>query len=225
MTNCAVRPTLRGHGGGRTNPTLFDIAMPTTLQSCGAHTPDMAGSVSAQAYAAGFRERALLRDGTEVCLRAIRPDDKDRLRIAFERLSPRSVFRRFFNMVNELTADDLRRLTELDFREHVGLALTIEDTAGERLIAVARFVRVAPGADRAELAVAVADEYQHLGAGTLLLHRLVEVARTGGVRELDADVLEDNRAMLELIQNSGLPLRESNEDGVRHIVFRLDVEQ
>ena len=51
----------------------------------------------------GLPARAALRDGTAVGVRAIRPDDKERLRIAFARLSPRSVYQRFFHPVTELT--------------------------------------------------------------------------------------------------------------------------
>ena len=77
-------------------------------------------SVDGDCGLAGLRVTAALRDGTAVCVRAIRPDDKERLRAAFARLSARSVYQRFFHPVNELTADDLRRLTEVDFRDHVG---------------------------------------------------------------------------------------------------------
>src|SRR4029453_11205530 len=68
---------------------------------------------------AAVHATAVLRDGAAVHLRAIRPDDEERLRIAFGRLSPRSVYRRFFHPVTALTPDVLRQLTELDFRDRV----------------------------------------------------------------------------------------------------------
>jgi RimJ/RimL family protein N-acetyltransferase len=170
---------------------------------------------------AAIHATAVLRDGTPVQLRAIRPDDKERLRIAFERLSPRSVYRRFFHPVTALTEDMLRELTELDFRDHVGLVLCVNDETGERLIAVARFVRVAPQSERAEFAITVSDDYQNRGAATLLLQQLVRIARAGGVRELVADVLEDNREMLEVIRSAKLPCRQTSTDGVCRVVMRL----
>ena len=163
----------------------------------------------------------MLRDGTAVHLRAIRPDDKERLRIAFERLSYRSVYRRFFHPVTALTPEMLRQLTELDFRDRVALVLSVEDETGERLIAVGRFVRVACRSERAELAITVADEYQNRGAATLLLQQLVRIARAGGVRELVADVLEDNRAMLQVIRKLKLPYRQTSEDRVCRVVVSL----
>ncbi len=190
--------------------------------TCGA--PNTTAGVSATSSAAGFRAHAVLVDGIRVCLRAIRPDDKERLRIAFKRLSPQSVYHRFFNPITELTSGDLRQLTELDFHDHVGLVLTVEEEKGERLIAVARFVRVAPGADRAELAFAVADEYRNRGAATLLLRQLVALARNCGVREFVAQMLQDNVEMLRVFQKSKLPLRQRVEQGIRHVVLRIDAQ-
>jgi RimJ/RimL family protein N-acetyltransferase len=178
--------------------------------------------VSVDSYAGGFSARGLLRDGTPVCIRAIRPDDKERLRIAFKRLSARSVYRRFFQPITALTPDTLRRLTELDFRDHVGLVLTVGEENGERLIAVARFVRVPSGGNSAEVAFTVADQYQHRGAATLLLHELVRLARYQGIRELVALVLEGNREMLKVLENSRLPLRKTLEGGVIRLVLSLE---
>src|SRR4051794_5731025 len=50
-----------------------------------------------------FIERAALRDGTAVCIRAIRPDDKKRFQDAFARLSAKSVYQRLLHTVTELT--------------------------------------------------------------------------------------------------------------------------
>jgi len=163
----------------------------------------------------------VLRDGTAVWVRAIRPDDKERMRIAFQQLSSRTVYRRFFQHLTALTSDALREATELDFHDHVGLALTVGEGTSERLIGVGQFVRVAPGADCAEVAFVVADDYQHRGAATLLLQHLIDVARGVGVRQLLALVLEDNREMLEVLENSKLPLQQRFEDGIRHVVLSL----
>jgi len=182
-------------------------------------------SVDGDCCLAGFRSAGALRDGTAVCVRAIQPDDKERLRVGFARLSARSVHQRFFHPVNELTADELRRLTEIDFRDHVGIVLTVGAGSDERLIADGRYVRVVSGGDVAEVAFTVRDDYQHRGAATLLLRELVAIARERGVRKFVALVLDDNRQMLEVFRRSKLPLRESLVDGVRHVVLNLDLPE
>jgi GNAT superfamily N-acetyltransferase len=72
-----------------------------------------------------------------------------------------------------------------------------------------------------EFAITVADDYQNRGAGTLLLQRLVHIARADGVRELVGHVLEDNREMLEVIRRATLPCRQTSEDGVCRVVVSL----
>ena len=193
------------------------------FQSSPCSVPDTPGSASAEAYAAGFRTRAALRDGTAVCVRAVRADDKERMRIAFERLSPQTVYKRFFHAITDLTPGVLREATELDFHDHAGLALTVGEGTSERLIALAQFVRVAPGASCAEAAFVVADDYQHRGAATLLLQHLIHVARDLGVRDLLALVLDGNREMLEILENSGLSSRQTVEDGMRRVVLSLEI--
>jgi len=172
---------------------------------------------------AGLRCPAVLGDGTEVYVGAIRPDDKERLRIAFARLSARSVYQRFFHPVNELGTEDLQRLTEIDFRDQVGIVLTVGAGCDERLIADARYVREVSGGDVAEVAFTVADDYQHRGAATLLLRKMVVIARERGIRKFVALVLGDNRAMLEVFRRSNLPLRESFVDGVCRVVLIVAV--
>ena len=177
---------------------------------------------TAELYAAGFEARALLRDQTPVCMRAIRGDDKERLRVAFGHLSTRSVYQRFFHLITDLTPDYLRELTELDFRGHVALVLSTGEESRERLIAVARFVRVSPGADRAEIAFAVADEYQNRGAATLLLHELVAVAKSLGIRKFVGQMLDNNLDMLRVLQNSKLPLRQRVDGNIRNVELSID---
>jgi GNAT superfamily N-acetyltransferase len=178
-------------------------------------------SIDGDSRLAGFRSTAVLGDGTAVCVRAIRPDDKERMRVAFARLSARSVYQRFFHPVNELAADDLQRLTEIDFRDQVAIVLTVGAGCDESLIAVGQYVCEVPGGNVAEVAFTVVDDYQHRGAATLLLREIVAIARERGVRKFVAHVLSDNRAMLEVFRRSNLPLRESFGDGTCRVAMIL----
>ena len=102
----------------------------------------------------------LIRDGASIHIRAIRPDDRERLVEHFHGLSARSVYFRFFGAKRQLTDDELDRFTRLDFVECGALVATLRDRGGERIIGVGRYATV-PGATRsAEVAFAVADEHQ-----------------------------------------------------------------
>jgi GNAT superfamily N-acetyltransferase len=140
-----------------------------------------------------------LRDGSSIFIRPIEPDDKAAVVSAFEKLSPESRYRRFFSPLGRLGARDLAYLTEVDHHDHE--ALIAHDDLGEPL-GVARYVR---GADphKAEVAVAVVDEWHGRGVATALLTRLVDRAREEDVRIFTATILTDNRDAIGLMRSLG----------------------
>ena len=174
---------------------------------------------------AAFAVDRVLRDGGSIHVRAIHPDDKQRLLDHFTRLSAQSVYFRFFRVKKRLTDDELRQFTELDFRERVALVATHRDAAGEHIIGVGRYavLATAPGQPRrAEVAFAVADAHQRRGIGAVLLGHLAEIARAQGVEEFEADVLGENNAMLAVFARSGYRVSRALEDGVFHLTFPTD---
>ena len=100
-----------------------------------------------------------------------------------------------------LTELQLRHLTEVDQRDHVAL-VAVDVTSGSGIVGVARFIRLADGAE-AEPALAVVDDWQARGVGTVLLTALVDAARAQGVRRFQAYVLADNADMLRLLAGVG----------------------
>jgi RimJ/RimL family protein N-acetyltransferase len=143
------------------------------------------------------------------------------VRDGFHRLSPEAIYHRFFQTKTSLTDDELRYLTELDFRDHVALVATVELEGREQIVAVARFVRLKPPAavDRAEIAFVVGDEYQHRGIGTLLMAHLATMACHLGYSAFEAEVLPDNGAMLRVFEHSGLPIVERGGEGMIHVTL------
>ena len=73
----------------------------------------------------------------------------------------------------------------------------------------------------AEVAFAVVDDYHGQGIGTVLMRHLAELARRGGLQTLVADVLPENRAMLRVLEKSGLPLATTHDQGVAHVALQL----
>jgi len=163
----------------------------------------------------------ILRDGSSIHVRAIRPDDKLRLTEHFRQLSERSVYFRFFGAKRRLTEEDLQRFTEPDMRTHVGLVATLRNAGEESIIGVGRFMaREEAGAQHlAEVAFAVADAHQGRGIGTVLLEHLAAIAQRLGVTEFEADVLGENNRMLEVFRRSGFQVCRSIEAGVVHVRF------
>jgi GNAT superfamily N-acetyltransferase len=145
----------------------------------------------------------VLRDGTRVRLRPILPGDKGLLDEGFQRLSPESRYGRFMAPIQELTDDQLRYLTEIDYVDHFAwLALDLDEPDHPGM-GVARYVRIPEEPDVAEAAVTVIDEYQGRGLGTLLLEALGAVALEKGIRRFRGYALEDNRAIREVLAAMG----------------------
>src|SRR4030095_5554101 len=131
----------------------------------------------------------LFRDGASIHIRAIRPDDKQRLLALFERLSSRSVYFRFFQTKQRLTDEELRYFTELDFTRDVALVATLQAGQEEHIIGVGRYFRSQENGQpttRAEVAFTVADAHQGRGVGTLLLEHLAAMARRQGIDTFEA---------------------------------------
>ena len=170
---------------------------------------------------ANYRAEAVLRDGDSIHIRAIRPDDRERLLQHFSELSENSKYHRFFGIKRRLGDDEVERLTRLDFVSHVGLVATLRDGDHERFIGVARYVRGTEPA-RAEVAFAILDEHQGRGIGTVLLEHLSGIARASGITEFEADVLGDNSRMLDVFAKSGFRVRRVASSGVIHVAFSTE---
>ena len=140
-----------------------------------------------------------LADGTPVVIRPIRPSDKPALAAAHARLSDESVRRRFLTPKPRLTSGELRYLTEVDGRDHVALVAAL-DGSDDRIIAVARSVRLDDDPTAAEAAVVVGDDYQRQGLGRTLGLMLADAARARGIRRLTATTLGDNLAAHRLMR-------------------------
>ena len=123
-------------------------------------------------------EGVTLRDGSTVRVARITPRDAPLIAAGFERLSAETRRLRFLTSKPTLSSAELKYLTEVDGHRHEALG-AIDPATGQG-IAVARFVRDADDPSRAEVAVTVADEWQHRGLGTLLLDRLADRAREEG---------------------------------------------
>jgi GNAT superfamily N-acetyltransferase len=170
---------------------------------------------------ARYQATETLPGGQRLHLRAIRPNDRERLREEFLKLSKATVRDRFFSIKLDLTPGELTYFTEVDFEHHVALVAELETETGRRPVAVGRLVRKSERPDHSEIAITVIDEMQGKGIGKVMLNRLIDCAREIGVRHVDASVLAENTRMLHLIRETGLPFESSLEDGIRTISFSL----
>ena len=157
-----------------------------------------------------WAEDVVLEGRTRVQLRLVRPEDKDLMLEAWERLSPESRYRRFFAAKTALTDDELRYLTEVDNIDHVAIGATTRLRGKPHALGIARFIRLAARPEVADAAVTVVDDAQGKGLGRALLSRLIAAARERGIQVFSCDVLADNDGMRNLIRSLAPDAREQS---------------
>ncbi len=143
-----------------------------------------------------------------VTARPIRPDDADRLRRLYPRLSTDTLYRRFFTVVGPPNDRTLRYLAEVDGHRREAVVALVDDD----IIGVARFDRDAERPELAEAAVLVEDAWQGSGVGSFLMERLAHRAAEEGISAFTATALAANQAPIRLARHLA-PLVEVAFDG------------
>ena len=165
----------------------------------------------------------VLKDGTRVTIRAVRPDERDRFLKAFRLLEQDSIYTRFFSHRGDPSDAELDRAVNVDFVREVALVVTTETARGETIIATGRYIASeAPNIDSsAELAFVVEEDYQGRGIASRLLTHLAALARRQGLVRFEADVLSQNSAMLAVFKRCGFQMRQRREGSVVHLNLEL----
>ena len=138
--------------------------------------------------------------GERFMVRPIEADDKPGISDFFARLSEESRRRRFLGPKPKLSSRDLAFLTEVDQRRHVAIAAL--DGAGA-IVGVARYAAWVGEPERADMAVAVVDEWHGHGLGTALGDLLVTQARASGLAALTGSTLAFNSPAKALLKRLG----------------------
>jgi acetyltransferase len=150
------------------------------------------------------------KDGTEVTIRPIRPEDETLMVKFHESLSDRTVYMRYFcslNLSRRTAHERLAHICSCDYSSEMVLVAEGEDpnTARRSILAVGRLNKLESNRE-AEVALLVADPYQGLGLGTELLRRLLGIARDEGLRLLTAEMFRDNIAVQAVFKKCGFRL-------------------
>ena len=158
----------------------------------------------------------VLRDGSTMRLRPPAPSDAEELAAFFRGLSDRSLYLRFHGhpRVDESLVTPV---LDSDWSERGALV----GTAGGRIVALASYVRLRD-ARTAEVAFAVADDYQGRGIGTRMLEQLAEAASGAGIEEFVAEVMADNAAMLGVLSDAGFETTRATALGETEVRLRVE---
>jgi len=185
------------------------VAVSRGLESC---------IVGESDYPRELERDVTLKDGTELRLRPIRPEDAPRLIDFYDRLSRHSAYQRFFTIMKRLPPDWARMLATVDYRRRLALVAERGPAGAPELVGVGRY-EPTENPDTVEVAFVVQDGLQGLGLGAILLHHVLEAAEARGIHRFCAYVLADNTRMLDLLSRS-TDIRERHlEAGVVTLLF------
>ena len=171
-------------------------------------------------YPEHWEADVLLRDGRTAHLRPIVPDDAEGLVDFYGHVSKESKYFRFFAPMPNLSERDVERFTNVDYQDRVAFVMTV----AQRIIGVGRYDVVENSADgsKAEVAFLVQDAHQGRGIAQLLLEHLAQAGRERGVDRFVAEVLPDNRRMIQVFREQGYQVAGGWDEGVMHLEFDID---
>ncbi len=155
-----------------------------------------------------------------VLVRPIRPEDAEAHAALFRRLTPEDVRYRFFNMLRELSAEQIARMTQVDYDREMAFVAVREATA--ETVAVCRLVRE-PGTDQGEFAVVVEPGMKGHGLARRLMQDVMGWGRSRGMRQIVGQVLAENVPMLGFMRRMGATIRRlPDEPDVVEAVIPLE---
>jgi len=165
-----------------------------------------------------------MKNGEEMLVRPIRPEDEPLLIKLHQALSERTVYLRYFQplKLSQRTAHErLTRICFIDYDREMALVVEHKKEDGNpEIIAIGRLSRIR-GRDDAEMAVLVDDRFQHQGLGTELYNRLIEVARDEHMTSVASTILSENREMQAICRKLGFHMQADLEDGTVQAVLPL----
>ena len=166
----------------------------------------------------GPEQVVTLGNGTSVRLRPIRPDDEPRLMALCDRLSPRTLYERFFS-VRRLRPEEAHAFANVDYRQRMAVVAEVDTGHEPELVGVARYSRT-DEETTADVGLVVEDGWQGLGLGSILLEEICRAGEQQGIKQFSADVLTENRRALTMLARHTTIVRRTASHGVAGIVFR-----
>lgn len=146
-----------------------------------------------------------LKNGEQVVLRPIRPED-EHLIVTFHReLSERSVHQRYFDFMSldeRVAHERLIRICFTDYDREWTTVAELDSSEGKKIIGVGRLYHV-PGTSYARFAMIIVDNYHNLGLGTELLQHLISIAKQENIEMIDARILSENLGMIKICKRVG----------------------
>ena len=148
-----------------------------------------------------------LKDGKEVLLRPIKPEDEPLEHEMLTTLSDETLRGRFFQVIKNITHEMLIRYCNIDYDREMAIVGEVREGERRRIIGIGRLI-IEPDFKKGEFAVVVHDDYQGRGMGYKLTDMMIGVGQEKGLEKMYGIVLTDNKAMLRICEELGFKTRD-----------------
>jgi len=159
-------------------------------------------------------------ENRRIFIRPVKPEDAPLFTELFKRLSPTTIYYRFFGILKELRPEMLARFTQIDYDREIALVAMDEEFETERMLGVARIIGD-PDGKTGEFAVMVGDDWQGKGIGSTLLTKCLSIAEKRNFKTVHGIVLKENRNMLALGKKLGFEIRKDQDSGENELVIHF----
>jgi RimJ/RimL family protein N-acetyltransferase len=170
-------------------------------------------SVSAELLAR-WTSQSSARNGAPLCIRPLRPDDREREIEFINSLSERTRFYRLMTPLKFLPPHLLDRLMDIDYDRRMAFIAASAQDGCERFVGISRYGET-DRPDTVELGITVSDLWQRQGIARLLIAELLRFARWRGIQRVEGIVIHDNLPMIELAKSLGFHVAH---DYTQHVV-------
>ena len=172
-------------------------------------------------YPVNLIKQTTLKNGEEITIRPIRPEDAEIEKHFVDKLSSEAKYFRFMSVVHEITPQMLVRFTQIDYEDEMAL-VAVKNGETEVEIGVARYATT-PDHESCEFAIVINQDYEGLGLAYQLMSSLIEIARDRGLKAIFGEILANNRHMLNFMMKLGFSIKGDPDDpGLKIATLKLN---
>ena len=164
-------------------------------------------------YPEAYVQRLVLKDGTAVTLRPIKPEDEPLWLAMLRSCSRETIYSRFRYLFDWSTHEVATRYCYIDYAREIAMVAETGEGESRALVGVGRLV-ADPGHEEGEYAVLVVDAWQGKELGGILTDVCVAIARQWKLKRVVAQTTTDNLPMIAVFEHRGFDVTQGEDSSV-----------
>ena len=169
-------------------------------------------------YPSEFTIEHTMSNGQKVTLRAIKPEDESMEKEMFSNFSERTQRFRFFQLIKNISHQELIRYTQIDYDREIAIIAEVEENGRKKMAGVVRLIADQYN-ETAEYAIVIADPWQNLGLGNKFTDYISEIAKARGIQKIYANVLVTNHIMQHMFKTRGYKMERVEDSYYAELII------